>query len=234
MKFFRFKQFQITDERSSMKVGTDSVLLGSWLRNANYKSVLDIGCGSGLISLLIAQRFEQAHIFAVEIDAAACLDADFNFKQSPWSDRLKVENADVRGLKVGRQYDLIISNPPFFNNSLLPDDKSKAKARHDESLLLIDLFAFVHKAISKNGVFAMVFPFDRQEELLHIAAQFDLFPHRILHTRNRPDAEIKRAFIEFGKERLSDVVFETLSIRNQDSIYSEDYKKLTSMFYLNF
>jgi len=234
MKFFRFKQFQITDDRSAMKVGTDSVLLGAWVLKADYTSILDIGSGSGLISLMMAQRFEKAKIRAVEIDAAACEDARFNFEESPWANRLKVEHSDICELEINQNYDLIISNPPFFSDSLLPNIKSRAEARHDHSLRLSDLFEYANKGLAHSGVFALVYPFDRQKEVLEIAAKFELFPQRILHTKNRPNAEVKRSFIEFKKEKLENVVFESLSIRDIDSIYSEAYKKLTSEFYLNF
>jgi len=234
MKFFRFKQFQITDDRSAMKVGTDSVILGAWVSKSDYTSILDIGCGSGLISLMMAQRFATADIFGVEIDTSACLDASFNFEESPWVNRLKVEHADIREVETNHIYDLIISNPPFFSESLLPDKKARAEARHDQNLRLNDLFETVNKGMIHNGVFALVYPFDRQEELLEVAAQFELFPHRILHTKNRPNAEVKRSFIEFRKEKLENVIFESLSIRNNDHVYSEAYKRLTSEFYLNF
>jgi tRNA1Val (adenine37-N6)-methyltransferase len=217
-----------------MKVGTDSVLLGAWVSKSDYTSILDIGCGSGLISLMLAQRFAAAKIFGVEIDAAACLDASLNFEESPWANRLKVEHADIRGLEISCKYDLIISNPPFFSESLLPNEKARAEARHDHSLRLSDLFESANIGMADNGVFALVYPFERQEEVLEVAAQNEFFPQRILQTRNRPDADIKRSFIEFRKEKLENVIFESLSIRNSDHVYSEDYKGLTSEFYLKF
>jgi len=234
MRFFRFKQFQITDNRSAMKVGTDSVILGAWVGVEAVKNVLDIGCGSGLLSLLVAQRIASAKIMGVEIDEGACLDAEFNFSKSKWNERLSVIHADILSVSIKQKYDLIISNPPFFKSSLLPNEKNRAGARHDESLSLNNLLLFVKNHLADEGRFALVFPFDREEELLLLASNNGLFPQRILHTKNKPSAQTKRSFIEFSKFENMQPQMDELEIRNKNSEYSTDYKELTKDFYLNF
>jgi len=234
MKYFTFKQFRLTDERTAMKVGTDSVLLGSWLNKANYNNILDIGCGSGLISLMMAQRFAKAEIIGVEIDSNSVKDAKYNFEHSQWSHRLAVNQTDIRDFKSIIKYDLIISNPPFFTESLLPPKNSRAGARHDFQLSLDSLLESVVRLLKSNGVFAVVFPYDRENVLIEKASQANLYPQRILHTRNKANAHFKRCFIEFQQKQLSKVETEMLDIRNIDNEYSIAYRDLTKEFYLKF
>ena len=234
MKFFSFKQFRVSDDRSAMKVGTDSVLLGAWIQDKAFENILDIGCGSGLISLMIAQRFEDADVMGIEIDPNSVEDAKFNFEQSNWSSRLKVKEIDIREFNSVNKYDLVISNPPFFTESLLPPKDNRAGARHDFQLSLDDLLVSAVRLLKENAVFALVFPYDREEILIEKASQLNLYPQRILHTRNKPDAQVKRCFIEFQKKQASEVKMEMLEIRDYNNEYSSAYKKLTKDFYINF
>ncbi len=234
MKFFNFKQFRVSDDRSAMKVGTDSVLLGAWIQDKAFEDVLDIGCGSGLISLMMAQRFENADVMGIEIDPNSVEDAKFNFEQSTWASRLKVKEIDIREFNSINKYDLIVSNPPFFTESLLPPKDNRAGARHDFQLSLDDLLVSAVRLLKENAVFALVFPYDREEILIEKAFQLNLYPQRILHTRNKPDAQVKRCFIEFQKKQTSEVKMEMLEIRDYNNEYSSAYKKLTKDFYINF
>ena len=234
MKFFSFKQFRVSDDRSAMKVGTDSVLLGAWIQDKAFENILDIGCGSGLISLMMAQRFENADVMGIEIDPNSVEDAKFNFEQSNWSSRLKVKEIDIREFNSVNKYDLVISNPPFFTESLLPPKENRAGARHDFQLSLDDLLVSAVRLLKENAVFALVFPYDREEILIEKASQLNLYPQRILHTRNKPDAQVKRCFIEFQKKQTSEVKMEMLEIRDYNNEYSSAYKNLTKDFYINF
>jgi tRNA1Val (adenine37-N6)-methyltransferase len=234
MKFFNFKQFRISDDRSAMKVGTDSVLLGAWIQDKVFENILDIGCGSGLISLMMAQRFENSNVMGIEIDSNSVEDAKFNFEQSIWASRLKVREIDIRKFNSINKYDLVISNPPFFTESLLPPMDNRAGARHDFQLSLDDLLMSAVRLLKENAVFALVFPYDREEILIEKASQLNLYPQRILHTRNKPDAQVKRCFIEFQKKQASEVKMEILEIRDYNNEYSSAYKKLTKDFYINF
>ncbi len=234
MRSFRFKQFGVRDEYSAMKVGVDSVLLGAWIRSGDYRNILDIGCGSGLLMLMMAQRFEMANITGVEIDGGSVKDAMHNRAASSWRDRLYVLNQDFRTFRTEGKFDLILTNPPFFKSSLLPPVKSRAGARHEESLALRVLLPRVKSLLADNGIFALVFPYDREEELLELAGEQELYPLRILHTRNKAGAGIKRSFVEFAKVNQNQVQVETLLIRTPDNDYSEEYRELTKDFYLKF
>lgn len=234
MNFFRFKQFQITDDRSAMKVGTDSVILGAWVTVHNAKSIIDIGCGSGLISLLLAQRSQNIDILGVEIDEGSAKDSIYNFHHAPWSNNLQFRHCDIRKFDSKKKYDLVISNPPFFTGSLLPKNNEREGARHDKSLSLNDLLRSTVRLMNKKGTLAIVFPYDREEELIQNAYEMGLFPHRILHTRNKPQAQIKRSFIEFQKVKVPIVEKELFSIRDEENKYSQEYKMLTKEFYLKF
>jgi len=234
MRFFRFKQFQITDDHSAMKVGTDAVILGAWTKLQNINTVLDIGSGAGLLSLMLAQRNSASSITAVEIDKGAVDDAKYNFSNSPWSNRLNVVHSDIRSFRAEEKFDLIISNPPFFKNSLLPDFSARAGARHDSNLSLDDLLIFVKQNLAHEGHFALVFPFDRETELLNLAKTIGLFPCKIMHTKNKSSAQIKRSFIEFSYNKNEAVKMDLLEIRNGESEYSAAYKRLTKEFYLKF
>lgn len=234
MRSFRFKQFEVRDEYSAMKVGVDSVLLGAWIRPGKYANILDIGCGSGLLMLMMAQRFSRANITGVEIDSGSVKDALHNCSGSPWRDRLHIINRDFRTFRTEDKYDLILTNPPFFKSSLLPPEKSRAEARHEESLNLEVILPKVKSLLADNGIFALVFPYDREEELLELAGEQELYPLRILHTRNKAGAGIKRSFIEFVKKEQAQIQLETLLIRTQNNEYSAEYKELTKEFYLKF
>jgi len=232
MRFFQFKQFRITDDRSAMKVGTDAVILGSWLSENNYSRILDIGCGSGIIALMMAQRFENAQIVGVDIDEGSIKDAQFNIADSPWNNRLKIIQSDISLFVTNQKFDLIISNPPFFTGSKLPPLVGRAAARHDEKLSLDSLLLSVSRLMKAEAVFALVFPFDRSDLLFDKAAEYGLYPQRILHSRNKPDAQIKRIFVEFKIMKNSGVEVEVLDIRNKDNKYSDEYLQLTKDFYL--
>jgi tRNA1Val (adenine37-N6)-methyltransferase len=234
MRFFRFKQFQITDERSAMKVGTDAVILGAWAQGNNPQSILDIGCGSGLISVMLAQRYAKAKIYGIEIDADAVKDARFNFQHAAWNKNLHIVHQDIQSYQPSQKFDFIVSNPPFFKDSLFPDKVNRAGARHEQSLSIDELLDSVARLLEDYGVFSIVFPYDREGELIAKAEKLALFPMRILRTRNKPEAIIKRSFIEFSFTKKHDISYETFGIRNNDNVYSKEYQSLTSEFYLNF
>ncbi len=234
MNHFRFKQFQISDDRSAMKVGTDSVILGAWVHIENIKTAIDIGCGSGLISLMLAQRIREASISGVEIDHGSTQDAQYNFENSTWSSRLDLLQMDIRNIEYLKKYNLVITNPPFFRESLLPPEKARAGARHDFSLSLNDLLKVTSSIIDLEGVFALVYPYDREGELLEHAKLYGLYPQRILHSRNKPDAQIKRSFVEFKRIVAPEIEYESISIRKLNNVYSQEYRNLTKDFYLKF
>ncbi len=233
--YFNFKQFTIRQEKSAMKVGTDGVLLGAWANCSNAKSILDIGSGTGLIALMLAQR-SSASIHGIEIDEAAFTEACYNTKQSPWSEKVTMHHTSLQEYATTSQnkYDLIVSNPPFFENSLKADVEARTTARHSDSLSTAELFAGVTSLLNENGKFAVVIPADNMDLYKKAAKQSNLFCISILHIKPTPQKPPKRVLMEFRKKYCK-LAEETLIVeefgRHQ---YSDKYKQITREFYLAF
>lgn len=232
--YFRFKHFVIKQEGAAMKVGTDGVLLGAWVNVENAKSVLDIGTGSGVIALMIAQRC-KAKIQAVEIDASSALQATQNFEHSPWGDRLSVVAASLQEYSKdsATQFDLIVSNPPYFNKSLKSPSPERTLTRHTDELSNNDLLKSVSKLLQPDGRFCAIFPYTEGNLFIAEAANFGLFCNKKLFIQTRPDKPIIRILTEFSlhKKRLPE---STLSIHTSEMDYTDEYKRLTTDFYLAF
>jgi tRNA1Val (adenine37-N6)-methyltransferase len=236
-KIFTFKQFKVEHELSAQKVGTDGVLLGAWTPiAANSKNILDIGTGSGLIALMLAQRSSAiSFIDAIDIDALACQQATKNFDNSNWKEKLKVYHIALQNFQPEKQYDLIVCNPPFFSNSLQPENISKTQARHDDSLLLNDLFFHVKRILKMGSKFSIIFPFERKTELIKTAVENQLFPNAICNVKGNENTSPKRVMIVFQYiKKLIDCKEEELIIEVSRNNYTEAYKNLTKDFYLNF
>ncbi len=234
--YFQFKQFTIEQDLAGMKVGTDGVLLGAWAECNDAKSILDVGTGTGLIALMCAQRNTVAQIDALEIDANACLQAEKNIQNSLWCDRINVIHdyfQHYTGIS-DRKYDLIISNPPFFNNSLKNNCQQKSLARHTDSLSFEDLIEGANKLLNEEGVFSVVLPYDSMEQFVTIAKDFYLYLVRVLRVKPTPSKMEKRVLMEFAKVKkpcVEDIIIVEEFGRHG---YSENYKKLTGDFYIKF
>jgi tRNA1Val (adenine37-N6)-methyltransferase len=183
---------------------------------------------------MLAQRISDADIIGVEIDADSAKDCEINIENAPWRERLKILRVDIRDYNPKVKFDMIISNPPFFTNSLLPPKDARARARHDSELHIEELLISVSRLLEREGVFAIVFPYLREKELLSEAEKYGLYPFRVLRTKNNPDAVLKRSFIAFRKHSNVQWEEEIMEIRNKQNVYSETYKELTKDFYLNF
>lgn len=236
---FRFKEFVIQQDKCAMKVGTDGVLLGAWVSCKKAEKILDIGTGTGLISLMLAQRNQFAKITAVEIDQDATKQAKENFKNSNWQNRLSVENCSIQEfekLNLSHQFDLIVSNPPFFEVDNFKTNTNRKNARQEKSLTLQELFGCAHNLLTQNGTFALVFPSERERDLLEIAAHYQFFFKRKRFVRGNNQTPIKRLLIEFCKTRVEVPITENLLTLEPEKRhqYSEDYKQLTKDFYLKF
>ncbi|WP_343487275.1 methyltransferase [Allomuricauda sp. d1] len=234
MKPFKFKQFTIHQDRCAMKVGTDGVLLGAWASiEAQPNSILDVGSGTGLIALQMAQRSSATTIDAVEIDDNAFEQCVENFEASPWADRLFCFHADFRHLvdEFDEKYDLILSNPPFYSEDVSSGDSSRDASRQNASLPFEVLLAGVSKRLSSNGSFATIIPFKEEQRFLALAAQYGLFPNRITHVKGNPDAETKRSLIQFSLLEMTPET-DTLIIETDRHQYTKAYKELTKVFYL--
>lgn len=249
---FRFKQFEVANRLSAMKVGTDGVLLGAWcLSDTGYrqtnttpdrptpKKILDAGCGTGLIALMMAQRFPDAEITAIEIDSLAAREAKNNFSKSPWSGRLSLIEGDFNSAfreNETDKFDLIVSNPPFFNNGELSPDKLRVMARHESSLTLETLTRTSRRILSKNGSLCMILPADREEELkfMAVANHFDI--QRTTRVSTVPSKPPRRILAELRPSglHLSDTHPDHLSIHDAAGGFTGEYTSLVKDFYLNF
>lgn len=242
---FKFKQFSILQDRCAMKVGTDGVLLGAWA-SLDHKpnSILDIGAGTGLIALQLAQRSAAETIDAIELDEHAFEQCIENFEASPWSDRLFCYHASFQefAAEMDESYDLIVSNPPFYEpprsaqlTSPPKGEKSvqaqRAMARMTSSLPFGDLLKGVCELLSENGQFAVVIPFEAEEEFCGNAKSLGLFPNRITHVRGTSNTPLKRTLLQFSRENTVPRTDE-LVIEKKRHVYTEAYINLTRDFYL--
>jgi len=230
-KPFRFKQFDIFQDQTAMKVGTDGVLLGAWAKKENPKHILDIGAGTGLISLMLAQRFPAAFIDAVELDESAYHQTQENFYNSKFNSRLSVTQTAIQEYEPHQLYDLIVSNPPFFiTNERVESDARKA-ARQQETLTFEDLLFKTQLLLAEDGVATFILPFDLQDHFIQIAKTQNLYPKHILHIKGNKEAPFKRSIIELSfKENKCQ--FSTLIIEVERHRYTDDYIQLTKEFYL--
>ncbi len=237
---FNFKQFSIDQDRCAMKIGTDGVLLGAWASiGHNPFSILDIGAGTGVLSLMLAQRSASEIIDALEIDSDAYEQCVDNFEQSPWGDRLFCYHASLDEFadEIEDQYDLIVCNPPFYSDDYKAENKQRAMARFQDAMPFGHLIESVSKLLSESGIFSVVIPKKEEADFIILAAKFNLFPKRILHVKGTPTSEIKRSLLEFSfrkTENEQNLSSETsqLIIETSRHQYTEDYIKLTQDFYL--
>lgn len=231
---FQFKQFTINQDRCAMKVGTDGVLLGAWAPIDNQPfSVLDIGAGTGILSLMLAQRTNAEQIDAIEIDENAYEQCVENFEESPWSDRLFCFHAGLDEFMEEPEdlYDLIVSNPPFYSEDYKTENEQRDLARFQDALPFSDLIEAAHLLLSENGVFAVIIPFKEEQRFIDLAKDFDLFPFKITRVKGTPTTETKRSLIAFSfaekTTETNELIIETA--RHQ---YTDDYIALTKDFYL--
>ena len=244
---FRFKQFTVWHDRCAMKVGTDGVLLGAWspvdsqasssksLKSSKGFKVLDIGTGSGLIALMLAQRIEGAQITAIDIDSGAVEQAKYNFSQSPWSDRLRCQQTALQDLKGEAIYDLIVSNPPYFQDSLKNPDSQRAMARHTDSLSYNELLAHSARLLTNKGILALVLPIEAEQQIIALAKTHRLYPTHITHVYPKPGKAAKRLLIAFSQSPIANSpspIANSLTLESENAPRSEEYKELTKEFYL--
>ncbi|TGV02827.1 tRNA1(Val) (adenine(37)-N6)-methyltransferase [Flavivirga rizhaonensis] len=233
-KPFVFKQFSVNQEQCAMKIGTDSVLLGAWTSvKGNPFSILDIGAGTGILSLMLAQRSHAKVIDAIEIDDDAYEECVDNFEQSPWGDRLFCYHAALEEFvnEIDDKYDLIISNPPFYSEDYKTENKQRDIARFQDAMPFDHLIESVSKLLSESGIFSVIIPFKEEDKLVHLASKFNLIPNKTLHIKGTPTSEIKRSLIEFSFSK-SDLKIDSLIIESSRHQYTENYINLTKDFYL--
>tara|TARA_R110000765_G_scaffold84129_4_gene162958 strand:- start:7 stop:717 length:711 start_codon:yes stop_codon:yes gene_type:complete len=230
---FRFKQFEINQDRCAMKIGTDGVLLGSWTNITAAQSILDIGAGTGIIALMLAQRSSAEAIDAIEIDSNAYEQCVENFENSLWGDRLYCYHAGLDEFieEIEDLYDVIVCNPPFYTESVTSGDLQRDQARQNEFLPFKELIKGVSVLISEHGIFSTIIPFREKDDFIRMAASHELFPSRCMHVKGNPAAEVKRVLLEFTKQEKSCEVLD-LIIEMERHVYTIDYINLTKDFYL--
>lgn len=229
---FRFKEFAIEQSHSAMKVGTDGVLLGAWVGlEPQIERILDIGTGTGVIALMMAQRAPQAAITALDIDSESIKDARANVAASPWSSRVDIVECDVAEFFTDVKYDLIISNPPYFISSLHSPERARTLARHTESLPFDVLIASAERLLTEKGRFAVILPEDEGRRFKMMACErFSL--RRVTEVWTTPRSGVKRLLMEFSREMCSDYTSDRLIISDGD--FTAEYCALTKDFYLKF
>ena len=233
-KPFKFKQFAIHQDRCAMKIGTDGVLLGAWtsLQN-NPESVLDIGSGTGLIALMLAQRSWTETIDALEINEDAYEQCVDNFESSLWGDRLFCYHAGLDEFmdEIEDQYDLIVSNPPFYSEEVPSGNSARDVARQNQSLPFEELIEGVSKLLSPDGIFSTIIPFKEEVKFLELAEQTGLYPEHITRVKGNPSSEIKRSLLQFSFNK-KEVLKDELIIEIERHQYTPEYIALTKEFYL--
>ena len=217
-----------------MKVGVDSVVLGAWTKIEKAKSILDIGTGTGLLSLMLAQKSE-AKITAIEIDQKSYYQAVENVLSSKWEDRIGVIHSSFQELvnETRTKFDLIICNPPYFINSLKSPKENRNKARHDDSLSLDELFSGSKKVLSENGSLNLIYPYGQKPNLIGIAEKYGFYPIKLLVIRGNENKNPNRIIVEF-KFQKTNLEIDELRIRDLTNDYTKKYKDLTGDYYLNF
>ncbi|HBI01686.1 MAG TPA: tRNA (adenine-N(6)-)-methyltransferase [Flavobacterium sp.] len=232
---FQFKQFSIQQDRCAMKVGTDSVLLGAWCPIENNPfSVLDIGAGTGILSLMIAQRSNAEQIDALEIDEDAYEQCVENFENSPWGERLFCFHAGLDEFvdEPEDEYDLIISNPPFYSEDYKTENSQRDLARFQEAMPFEDLIEAADLLLSENGIFAVIIPYKEEEKFIDLCAEVELYPIKVTRVKGTSTTEIKRSLLAFKRYELSTLTADELVIEINRHEYTDDYINLTKDFYL--
>jgi len=217
-----------------MKVGVDSVMLGAWTNAENMNSVLDVGTGTGLLALMLAQK-TKAQITAIEMDENAFNQALENVVASKWADRVEVLHIPFQEFvkKTKKRFELIICNPPYFSGSLKSPKKQRNTARHDDDLKLGDLFLGAKQILSKNGSLNLIYPYLQKEQLCSVAKQYGFYPAKVLQLKANEKKEPYRFVVQLVLQK-TDVKTKVLEIRNTETNdYSEEFKLLTKDFYPN-
>jgi len=235
MATFNFKQFTVQQDKCAMKIGTDGVLLGAWCPiDNNPFSVLDIGAGTGILSLMLAQRSHAKQIDALEIDVDAYEQCVDNFEKSPWSDRLFCFHAGLDEFiaEPEDEYDLIISNPPFYSENYKTSNFYRDLARFQDALPFEDLIEAVDLLLSENGIFAVIIPYKEEERFIDLCAEVELYPVKVTRVKGSNTTPIVRSLLAFKRYELSVLTADELVIEINRHEYTDDYIQLTKEFYL--
>ena len=218
-----------------MKIGTDGILIGSWVNVSKKFRALDIGSGTGIITIMLCQRNLNLELDSIELSANAIMDAKINIENCNWSDRIKLFHQDLKKFHPDSNYDLIVSNPPYFKKSLQPSNSERSKARHQNDLKLEDILKFSKQHLTKDGSLNTILPFEQKSEAIEFAKKHGLNAIRECAVYPKPNKAPHRILIEFSRIENKQMIKESLVIEKAGRHnYSEDYKKLTREFYTIF
>ena len=231
-KPFRFKQFNVQHQRSSMKVGTDAVLLGAWCDLDGARRVLDVGTGCGVIALMVAQRNADARILAIDIDPASVNEAQENFDASPWADRLQVYRLDFNELTHDEGFDLIVTNPPYYNEDVLPPDAVRSAARHTHALSFEQLMQGAARLLTPIGSIALITPVEARDAVTTAATFAGLHLSRLTTVRSSEGKQPKRLLWQWSKQRCT-IQRDTLILHQKGGAFTSQYTELCKEFYLD-
>ncbi len=238
--YFQFKQFTVHQDRCAMKVTTDSCLFGAWVaekarsRETAARRLLDIGTGTGLLSLMLAQKNPALTIDAVELDEEATLQARENIGSSPWKNNISLHHADARTFLYPHNYDIIISNPPFYENELKGDSKKKNIAHHNEGLFLHELLAVIKGNLETDGSFFLLLPYKRKPEIKDLMLEHEFDISEIVFVRQSVKHDFFRIMLS-GKlhtDESIETIFDEISIWNEKQQYTAEFVSLLKDYYL--
>jgi tRNA1Val (adenine37-N6)-methyltransferase len=231
--YFQFKQFTVQQENAAMKVGTDGVLLGAWTDIEGVNSILDVGTGTGLIAIMLAQR-SNANIVAIDNEPSACRDAKLNSASSPWSSRIEVVGKSLQdySAEIQQAFDCVVCNPPFFTNSLKPVDAKRSLARHNDQLPFDALLKGVSSILSPTGHFSVILPITAEAEFRMLAANYRLFPSRITRVRPKTSVEPARVLLEFRVEGVLESENLLTIETEKHHEYQPEFIEMVNDFYL--
>lgn len=230
---FQFKKFSVAQDKCSMKVGTDGVLLGAWANVSEAKRVLDVGTGTGVIAIMLAQRNEAATVHAVEIDEVACVQAKENMEASPFSNRLTAFDTSIQDYSFKQEkYDLIVSNPPFFSGGTLSQSSDRDAVRHTVKLPHGALLLAVQRLLSDGGKFSVILPFIEGLRFEEMAATYNLYCTRKTEVKSKEDKPVERLLLEFEKEKKEQTTDELVIQKEERNDWTDAYIALTGEFYL--
>ena len=230
MSVFKFKEFSVIQEKSAMKVGTDGVLLGCWVSCKEANNILDIGCGTGLIALMLGQRNLSGNVTGIEIDKASSMEAQFNISNSGWEERIGIKHSSLQQFAPQIKFDLIVSNPPFF-----PQNKSQQSrdiARHTNTLSFEELIGNAANLLAVKGILSVIIPKNSEEYFCKIASAHKLYRNRVCYIKGNEASEVKRVMMEFSFIK-SVALIERLTIERSRHNYTDKYIQLCKDFYLN-
>ena len=230
MSIFRFKQFVISHEKSAMKVGTDGVLLGSWVSCERANTILDVGCGSGLITLMLSQRNNKSNIRGVELDTLASEEARLNISNTIWKNRISIENISFQNFITETKFDLIVSNPPFFASNR--SNSRRDIARHTNYLSFEELIKHSVRLLSPKGILGVIIPIESEKNFCKIAKSYHLYPNRTCYVRGNNFSNTKRVLMELSFS-VTNIKISRLTIEKSRHNYTKEYVNLCKAFYMD-